>query len=128
MYVAKFEAGFAQGNNNAPIVSSNIYYTQSTSAVSKIESGKTTDNSSELARNWLDGIYGETKMAIKYPTFQPITYSMNYISINDSYQLCRHLTDNGNIYGFLSNQIDSHLMKNSEWGMISYLSYSQYRN
>lgn len=45
------------------------------------------------ARNWLDGIYGETKTKISYPVFQGITYSMNYISVSDAYNMARTLTD-----------------------------------
>ncbi len=31
-----------------------------------------------------------------------------------------------NIYGFNSNSSDTHLIKSSEWGMISYLTHSKY--
>ena len=50
---------------------------------------------------------------------------MNYISISDAYNISRALTENGNIYG-LSSSTDSHLMKNSEWGAVAYLSHSKY--
>ena len=77
------------------------------------------------ARNWLDGIYGKTSTKISYPTFQGVTYSMNYININDAYNISRALTENGNPYG-LSSSTDSHLMKNSEWGAVAYLGWSKY--
>lgn len=117
-------AGYASGNNNAEVKASSVYYTQTTSQVTSIERGESTDGS-EDARNWLDGIYGETRTTIKYPVFQPLTYYMNYISCSDAYNIAKVLTENGNIYG-LSEEADSHLIKNSEWGAIAYLSQSEY--
>ena len=51
---------------------------------------------------------------------------MNYINHNDVYRISKVLTESGNIYGLSSNSTDSHLMKNSEWGAVSYLSQSKY--
>ncbi|MFR0823040.1 MAG: hypothetical protein ACLU84_06230 [Clostridia bacterium] len=124
IWVAKFEAGYASGNNSAPVKASSISYTQTTCYVKSIERGQSSDGN-ESARNWLDGIYGNTKTAIKYPTFQPVTYSMNYINHNDAFNIAKAMTENGNIYGLTENT-DSHLMKNSEWGAVAYLSQSQY--
>ena len=125
MYVAKFEAGFPEGNNNTTSVKSSQIYTQADRWVRGLEAG-TTDDSTQLARNWLDGVYGETETKISYPVFQPLTYSMNYINQNDAYNICKAMTESGNIYGFTTVSSDVHLMKSSEWGMITYLSYSKY--
>ena len=127
IWVAKFEVGYASENNSAPVKASSVNYSQSDSWTAYIEAG-TKDNSSQPARNWLDGIYGSTRTAIKYPTFQPITYSMNYINANDAYNVSRTLTESGNIYGLSSSTTDSHLMKNSEWGAVAYLAQSKYGN
>ena len=144
IWVAKFEAGYASGNNNAPVKASSVNYSQNTSWVAKAEAG-TTDDSTQPARNWLDGIYGTItgqdsngnniygwkngqQTAIKYPTFQPKTYSMNYINVNDAYNISKVLTEKGNIYGLSSSTTDSHLMKNSEWGAVAYLAQSSYGN
>ena len=124
IWVAKFEAGYASGNNSAPVKASSVSYSQSTSYVRTVERGQSTDGT-ETARNWLDGIYGETGTTIKYPTFQGTTYSINYINHNDAYNIAKAMTENGNIYG-LNSGTDSHLMKNSEWGAIAYLSQSKY--
>ncbi|MFR8145130.1 MAG: hypothetical protein ACLU84_08685 [Clostridia bacterium] len=124
IWVAKFEAGYASGNNSAPVKASSVSYSQNNIWVRAVEAG-TTEDSSQTARNWLDGIYGSTKTAIKYPTFQPVTYSMNYINHNDAFNIAKAMTENGNIYG-LTGSADSHLMKNSEWGAVAYLSQSQY--
>ena len=125
IWVAKFEAGYPTGNNTAPVVASSVKYSQSTVYARAVEAGTESD-SSITARNWLDGIYGTANtMLIKYPTFQPLTYSMNYINHSDAYLLARDMTSENNIYGFTSSA-DTHLMKDSEWGAIAYLSKSQY--
>ena len=124
IWVAKFEAGYASGNNTAEVKASSVNYSQTTSHVRAVERGKTEDGG-ETARNWLDGIYGTTITAIKYPVFQPTTYSMNYTNHNDAYNIIKAMTENGNIYG-LNGGTDSHLMKNSEWGAVAYLSQSKY--
>ena len=124
IWVAKFEAGYASGNNSADVKASSINYTSEICWVSGTEIGG--DDSMQSARNWVDGIYGSTKTSIKYPTFQALTYSMNYINSNDAYNISRILTEDGNIYGFNKNITDSHLMKNSEWGVVNYLSESKY--
>ena len=126
IWVAKFEAGYASGNNSAEVVASSVNYTQTDSWVADIEAGNTTSGGNfQNARNWLDGEYGDRTTSIKYPVFQPLTYSMNYININDSYNIAKELTEDRNIYGFTKSE-DSHLMKTSEWGAVAYLSKSKY--
>ena len=89
IWVAKFEAGYASGNNNATPVQSNVTYSQNNAWVRAVEAGTSGDSTGD-ARNWLDGIYGSNKPKISYPTFQGITYSMNYINIKDAYNISRH--------------------------------------
>ena len=127
IWVAKFEAGYASGNNDTEIKASSCNYTQSSSYIRGIEnSGNNSANESSAdARNWLDGIYANTTISIKYPVFQPTTYSMNYINNNDAYNIAKALTEKENPYGF-GEEVDSHLMKNSEWGAVVYLSKSKY--
>ena len=125
IWVAKFDAGYASGNNTAEVKASSVSYSPSKVWINKIERGTETDGS-EDARNWLDGIYRSTKTSIKYPTFQGVTYAMNYINHNDSFNIAKVLNENGNIYGLSTSDSDSHLMKNSEWGACSYLSLSKY--
>ena len=127
IWVAKFAAGYASGNNSAPVKASNENYSQSTSYVQATERGANDKKDGNMdARNWLDGVYGSTTTSIKYPTFQGTTYAMNYINHSDAYKIARALTDDGNIYGLSNNTANSHLMKNSEWGAVAYLSKSQY--
>ena len=135
IWVAKFEAGYASGNNSATVKASSVNYSQMQSIVSTIETGTT--NTVETSRNWLDGEYAikngsnyewkdGKETSIKYPTFQGLTYSMIYIDHNDAYRISKVLTESGNIYGLNSNSTDSHLIKNSEWGAVAYLSQSKY--
>ena len=134
IWVSKFEAGYASGNNSVTPTASSIKYTQASAWVAGAEVG--TDSIS-TARNYLDGEYGVksgsdytfkngTAPSIKYPTFQGLTYSMNYINQNDAFNISKTLTESGNIYGLSSSSTDSHMMKNSEWGAVAYLSQSKY--
>ncbi len=126
IWVAKFEAGYAGGNNGAEQKDSKIKYRQSQVWASGYETSNG-NNGSMIARNYYnpDG-YDNTTTYIKYPTFQGLTYSMNYMDHSDGFSISRALTDEGNIYGLSSSSTDSHLMKNSEWGAIAYLGQSQY--
>ena len=124
IWVSKFEAGYAGGNNSADQVDSNVNYSQSTSWVWSGEAGTSSD-SSQPARNFYE-VYGSKTTAIKYPTFQGLTYSMNYINHSDAFSISRALTDDNNIYKLSNKETDSHLIKNSEWGAVSYLGQSQY--
>jgi len=128
IWVAKFEAGYPTGNNNATKKASNVSYTTPDNKVwaKSTEVGSTKNDWLTGARNWLDGVYGENETKISYPVFQGTTYAMNYITGNDAYNISRALTDSGNIYGLSSSNTDSHMMKNSEWGAVAYLSQSKY--
>ncbi len=125
IWVAKFDAGYASGNNTATVKASTVSYSPSKVWTYRTERGTDKDDN-EDARNWLDGIYRSTKTSIKYPTFQGVTYAMNYINHNDSFNIAKVLNESGNIYGLSTSDSDSHLMKNSEWGACSYLSLSKY--
>ena len=108
-WVAKFPAGYAGGNNSVAQESAGIKYSGTYNNIknyySKIISGTT---------------------EINYPVFLGQTYAYNYINIGDSYNLALNLTKAGNIYNLDSSDINSHQMKNSEWGAVAYLSHSDY--
>ena len=138
IWVAKFEAGYATGNNTVTKADGTAYTTEeiiekpsSVKYNHKTVWGSSIDTSTGkdgnvTARNWIDGTYDTEETFIKYPTFQGLTYSMNYININDAFNLSKALTEKDNIYGLNSNDTDSHLIKNSEWGAVTYLSKSKY--
>ena len=56
---------------------------------------------------------------------KPNVTSWRLISISNAFDVSIKMNDSGNIYGFSSN-VDTHMMKNSEWGLVSYLSQSKY--
>ena len=110
IWVSKFEAGYAGIENTAgekiKVVDTSITY-------------KTT------GRNiYEELVFNETKM--KYPVYIGRTYSYNNLDVGEMFKISKELTKTGNPYGFDSNNIDSHLMKNSEWGAVAYLAQSQY--
>ena len=59
-----------------------------------------------------------------YPVFQGQKGSYNYVTASQCFQLSKAISETGNPYGIAN--ADSHLAKNSEWGAVAYLSYSQY--
>ena len=133
IWVAKFEAAYATSSNvpaSKVNVSSGINYSQTQvwapAAVVKTENSSAISDGWAKARNYVDGVYGSMSTTIKYPTFQGSSYSMNYINHNDAFLLAQKMTATQNIYGLLSSDTDSHMMKNSECGMVAYISKSQY--
>ena len=56
---------------------------------------------------------------------KPNTPSWRQININNAFNVSLKMNDEGNRYGFTSNA-DTHMMKNSEWGVVAYLSQSKY--
>ncbi len=48
------------------------------------------------------------------------------INIGNAFMNCYNMNGNGNIYELNKNKEDSHLIKNVEWGVVAYLSSSQY--
>ena len=66
-----------------------------------------------------------TANSLYYPIFKGRKFGYNYVSVSQCYDISQSLDDNGNPYG-INNLANSHLMKNSEWGAVAYLSISQY--
>ena len=56
---------------------------------------------------------------------KPNVTSWRNIYISTAFNVSLKMNDNGNRYGFRSNA-DTHMMKNSEWGVVAYLSQSKY--
>ncbi len=56
---------------------------------------------------------------------KPNVTSWRYISVSNAFTVSQKMNDNGNRYGFSSN-VDTHMMKNSEWAIVAYLSQSKY--
>lgn len=97
IWVAKFQAGFATTANDT---------TQKVTIASSYNSPT-------------------TATSVYYPVFKGRKYAYNYVSASQCYDISQSLDDSGNPYG-LSTTSNSHLMKSSEWGVVSYLSISKY--
>ncbi len=55
----------------------------------------------------------------------PNVTSWRYITISNIFTNCLNMNAEGNIYGIPTNAV-THLMKNSEWGAVAYLTQSKY--
>ena len=53
-------------------------------------------------------------------------YNPTKYSLSHSIEITNNITSENNIYDFNPNIMNSHLIKNTEWGAISYLTYSNY--
>ena len=109
-WVAKYAAGYQYGQEGATVgtvqYSPKLKYTTVNSSYPRNYYGTITANSTELS----------------YPVFKANTYAYNSISAGDAYLLSQEI-DTAGMYG-LSN-VDSHMVKNSEWGAVAYLTHSQ---
>ena len=59
------------------------------------------------------------------PMIKPNVTSWRGINVSNAFNVSLKMNDEGNRYGFTSN-IDTHIMKNSEWAVVAYLSQSKY--
>ena len=116
-WVAKYPAGYQKSTVNASgvvqngsdtLVYSDLKYTQAV--------GKNAIGQNVTAINTTN---------ISYPVFKPLTYAYNMINIDSMYRISQDIKNKTEFYG-LSSTTDSHLMKNSEWGAVAYLAWSQY--
>lgn len=60
---------------------------------------------------------------------KPNVQSFRYANVSTFFTSSRNMQDDNNIYGFdssLDKTLDTHMIKNSEWGAISYLTQSVY--
>ena len=124
-WVAKFPAGFQKNTitDNEGTLSTDLS-NESDSLVSSDENYSYINSSfSTIA---IGNISTDTKMTL--PVFKPLTYAYNCICIGDTFTLAKQVTkstESKNFYG-LNNNVDSHILKNSEWGAVAYLAYSQH--
>ncbi len=59
------------------------------------------------------------------PMIKPNVTSWRNINVSNAFNVSLKMNDEGNRYGFTEN-IDTHMMKNSEWAVVAYLSQSKY--
>ncbi|MDD4608397.1 MAG: prepilin-type N-terminal cleavage/methylation domain-containing protein [Bacilli bacterium] len=60
------------------------------------------------------------------PRIKPNKTAWRSIQIANAFQVARKMETNDNIYGLNSALVDTHIIKNMEWGAVAYLSYSNY--
>ncbi len=56
----------------------------------------------------------------------PNVQSLRYQTVAPYFYVVRSMSRNNNLFGINSNTTDTHMMKNSEWGAVAYLSQSKY--
>ena len=49
---------------------------------------------------------------------KPNKFTWRSITISNIFKVCREMQSAGNIYGLPTSGIDTHIMKNSEWGAV----------
>ena len=72
-----------------------------------------------------DAEYGGGDTTTLDPIIKPNVISWRNISISNAFNVSIKMNDAGNRYGF-SSSVDTHMMKNSEWATVAYLSQSRY--
>jgi len=83
-----------------------------------------TFGSEELNGFWIGKF--ETTGDATTTTIKPNITSLRNINVADIFTTTRNMEIGGNIYGIVASEVDSHLMKNIEWGAVAYLSHSIY--
>lgn len=78
----------------------------------------------ELSGIWVSKyeITGNIDKITVLPNNQPIVSK----SISELFYAVRNIESDNNIYGLNSNEVDSHIIKNIEWGAVAYLTQSRY--
>jgi len=78
----------------------------------------------ELSGIWVSKyeITGSIDKITSLPNNQPIVSK----SISELFYAVRNIESDNNIYGLNPNEVDTHVIKNTEWGAIAYLTQSKY--
>ncbi len=61
-------------------------------------------------------------------TVRPNVTSWRYIDVKNMYIACTNMVKTNNIHGLNESETDSHLIKDTEWGAVAYLTQSRYGN
>lgn len=118
-WVAKYEAGY-QANTTDVANAEQII-----NGSDEVKYSDKNYTSGEYSTNALgQDLTNYNSQKISYPVFNALTYSYNNISIGDSYTISREIEKASDFYGLNESQVDSHMMKNSEWGAVAYLTQS----
>ena len=91
--------------------------------VSKFQAGIYTTDDDIKAKKTISN--NSTANNLYYPIFKGKKYTYNNVYASQCYDLSLAVSDTNNPYG-LSAYSNSHLLKSSEWGAVTYLSISEY--
>ena len=121
-WVAKFPAGYQKNTitDSNGTLSTTISNSEDTLVLSNKNYSFVYGDSLNMALGKIDNT---TKMSL--PVFLPLTYAYNCINTGDIYTLTQEISKSPDFYGLNENTY-SHMLKNSEWGAITYLTQSQY--
>ena len=90
----------------------------------KFETSHTTLASSETANNL--GCSNETCSNANGIIIKPNVTSLRYNNISNFFFASRSMEQTGNSFGFIKDEVDTHMSKNNEWGAVAYLTQSIY--
>lgn len=90
---------------------------------SGIENGTFVGNGSASSNSQIQAPTANTAVRVI-----PSAISWRYITVGESQYRSRQMSKNTASYGWTSGTVDTHLIKNDEWGAVAYLCYSKYGN
>ena len=90
----------------------------------KFETSHTTLTSNKISDNL--GCTNETCSNANGITIKPNVNSLRYNNISNFFYASRSMEQTGNSFGFVKDEVDTHMSKNSEWGAVAYLTQSIY--
>ena len=90
----------------------------------KFETGHTTLASSTTANNL--GCTNETCSNANGIIIKPNVKILKYNNVSNFFFASRSMEQTGNSFGFVSSEVDTHMSKNNEWGVVAYLTHSIY--
>jgi len=82
------------------------------------------DSGETVAGIWVGKF--ETTGNATTPTILPNTSSLRSQNVSTQFTTSQKFSASSNIYGLSNTSTNSHMMKNSEWGAVAYLSHSKY--
>ena len=126
-WVAKYPAGFQASTVTAASIGADTITLENGTDTVEFSGLKYTAPGNDYTANAIGqdvGIANFASASLSYPVFKPLTYAYNCINIDSSFRIAQQIASTPAFYG-ISN-VDSHQMKNSEWGAVAYLTWSQY--
>ena len=90
----------------------------------KFETSHTTLASSTTANNL--GCTNETCSNANGIIIKPNVTNLRYNNVSNFFFASRSMEQTGNSFGFIKDEVDTHMSKNNEWGAVAYLTQSIY--